>query len=413
MVDPSQIEAVYREESRAAFATLVRLLGDFDLAEESLQDAFLAAIERWSKDGLPANPRAWLISTARFKAIDALRRSIRADRTAKELLHQLESTLPAPAYEDNEALSDDALRLIFTCCHPALSFEAQVALTLREVCGLATEQVARAFLVTPATIAKRIVRAKQKIREARIPYEVPSPKDLPERLESVLKVVYLVFTEGYAATSGPDLTRADLSGEAIRLGRALADALPDAEVQGLLALMLLNESRREARISRDHELVVLEDQDRSLWNREMIGEGVALVEQAMASRDFGAYTLQAAIAAVHAEAPTAAETSWKKIVGFYDLLLECSPTPIVELNRAVAIAMRDTPEAGLSMIDSILQRGELQDYYLAHAARGDMFRRMEKQHEAHAAFQKALDLARSEPVRRFLNRRLTQTTSKR
>ena len=411
MAEPLEIEAVYRAESRGAFATLVRLLGDFDLAEEALQDAFLAAVERWPRDGVPANPRAWLISTGKFKAIDALRRRTREDRSAKELLHQLERALPAPDYGDNEALCDDGLRLIFTCCHPALSFDAQIALTLREVCGLTTEQVARAFLVTSPTVAKRIVRAKQKIRDARIPYEVPSPKDLPERLESVLKVVYLVFTEGYAATSGPEFTRAGLSGEAIHLGRALLGALPDSEVQGLLALMLLHESRRETRISLDGELVLLEDQDRSLWKREMIDEGVALVEKALASRDFGGYTLQAAIAAVHAEAPTAADTSWSKIVGFYDLLLECSPTPVVELNRAVAIAMRDTPEAGLRLIDSILQRGDLRDYYLAHAARGDMFRRMGHRQEAHAAFEKALKLAQSEPVRRFLKRRLTETTN--
>ncbi len=410
MTEPLEIEAVYRAESRGAFATLVRLLGDFDLAEEALQDAFLAAVERWPGDGVPANPRAWLISTGRFKAIDALRRRIRADRSAKELLHQLEHAPPAPDYGDHEALRDDGLRLIFICCHPALSSDAQIALTLREVCGLTTEQIARAFLATPPTIAKRIVRAKQKIRDARIPYEVPLPKDLPERLESVLKVVYLVFTEGYAATSGPALTRDDLSGEAIHLGRLLLGALPDAEVQGLLALMLLQESRREARISRDGEPVLLEDQDRSLWNREMIDEGVALVEKAVASRDFGGYTLQAAIAAVHAEAPTAADTSWARIAGFYDLLLECVPTPVIELNRAVAIAMRDTPEAGLRLIDSILQRGHLQDYYLAHAARGDLFRRMGNRRESHAAFESALDLTRSEPVRRFLNRRLTETT---
>jgi RNA polymerase sigma-70 factor (ECF subfamily) len=411
VVEPPQIEAVYRAEARGAFATLVRLLGDFDLAEEALQDAFLAAVEQWPKDGVPANPRAWLISAARFKAIDALRGRIRADRSAKELLHRLERTLPGPDHGGDETPCDDRLRLIFTCCHPALSSDAQIALTLREVCGLTTEEVARAFLVTPATIAKRIVRAKQKIRDAHIPYEVPSPKELPERLESVLRVVYLVFTEGYATTSGPELTRADLSGEAIHLGRVLLNVWTDAEVQGLLSLMLLHESRREARISPDGELVLLEDQDRSLWKREMIDEGVALVERALASRDFGCYTIQAAIAAVHASAPRATDTSWAKIVEWYDLLLQCTPTPVVELNRAVAIAMRYTPEEGLRLIDLILEHGELQDYYLAHAARGDLLRRMGNRCEAHAAFERALSVARSEPVRRFLNRRVTEAAN--
>jgi RNA polymerase sigma-70 factor (ECF subfamily) len=410
VAEPQQdgkIEAVYRVESRGVFATLVRLLGDFDPAEEALQDAFLAAVEQWPRDGVPANPRAWLISTGRFKAIDALRRRIRADRSAKELLYRLEAA-PGPDGWDAGTLRDDRLRLIFTCCHPALPFEAQVALTLREVCGLTTEQVARAFLTTPPTIAKRIVRAKQKIRDARIPYEVPSRGELPDRLDSVLKVIYLVFTEGYAATSGPTLVHADLSGEAIYLGRTLLDAFPDAEVQGLLALMLLHESRREARISQDGELVLLQDQDRSLWKREMIEEGVMLVDRALASRDFGCYTLQAAIAAVHAQARTAEDTSWARIADLYDILLRCSPTPVVELNRAVAIALRDAPEAGLRLIDSIFQRGELQDYYLAHAARADLLRRSGDRHAAHAAYERALSLAQSEPVRRFLSRRLEE-----
>ena len=403
-----EIEAVYRAESRGVFATLIRLLGDFDLAEEASQDAFLAAVEQWPKDGVPANPRAWLISVGKFKAIDVLRRRARADRSVKELLHRLEAEAPRPDDWESGTLRDDRLRLIFTCCHPALSFEAQIALTLREVCGLTTEQVARAFLTSPATIAKRIVRAKQKIRVARIPYEVPSRSDLPDRLDSVLKVVYLVFTEGYAATSGPTLVQADLSGEAIYLGRTLLDAFPDAEVQGLLALMLLHESRREARISADGVPVLLEDQDRSLWKRGLIEEGMMLVERALATRDFGCYTLQAAISAEHAQARTAIDTSWAKIAGLYDILLRCTPTPVVELNRAVAIAMRDTPEAGIRLIDSILQRGELQDYYLAHAARAGLLRRAGNRRESHAAYERALSLAQSEPARRFLSRRLKE-----
>jgi RNA polymerase sigma-70 factor (ECF subfamily) len=401
-----EIEAVYRAESRGVFATLVRLLGDFNLAEEALQDAFLAALKQWPCDGVPANPRAWLISTGRFKAIDALRRSVRAG--AGVALHHLESELPAPDDRDDETLRDDRLRLIFTCCHPALSFEAQIALTLREVCGLTTEQVARAFLASAPAVAKRIVRAKQKIRQAHIPYEVPSCNQLPGRLESVLKVVYLVFTEGYAATSGPALMQADLSGEAIYLGRLLLDAFPDSEVQGLLALMLLHESRREARISADGELVLLEDQDRSLWKGDLIEEGITLVGRALASRDFGRYTLEAALAGVHAQARTAPVTSWARIVELYDLLLRCTPTPVVELNRAVAIAMRDTPPAGLRIIDSILHRGDLLDYYLAHAARADLLRRTGDRREAHAAYERALSLTQSGPVRRFLSRRMRE-----
>lgn len=408
-LEDGQIEAIYRAESRAVFATLLRLVGDFDLAEEALQDSFLAALEQWPRDGMPTKPRAWLISAGRFKAIDTLRRRIRADRSAKDLLRRLEDRLSGPDCWDDGTVGDDRLRLIFTCCHPALSFEAHVALTLREVCGLTTEQVARAFLTSTPTIAKRIVRAKQKIRDARIPYEVPSGNELPERLDSVLNVVYLVFTEGYAATSGRSLIQPDLSGEAIYLGRMLLGALPDAEVQGLLALMLLHESRRQARLATDGELVLLEDQDRSLWKRELIEEGVLLVERALASRDFGRYTLEAAIAAVHANARTAQDTSWAKIADLYDMLLRCTPTPVVELNRAVAIAMRDTPEAGLRLIDAILQRGELQDYYLAHAARADLLRRTGDRFEAYAAYERALALARSEPVRRFLLRRLKET----
>lgn len=402
------IDAVFRSESRGVFATLVRLLGDVDLAEEALQDAFVAALEQWPKDGLPARPRAWLISVGRFKAIDALRRRIKADKSAAELLRRLEDVAPGPEDWDEHALQDDRLRLIFMCCHPALPFDAQIALTLREVCGLTTEQVARAFLAAAPTIAKRIVRAKQKIRDARIPYEVPSPGDLPDRLESVLKVVYLVFTEGYAATSGPALTSADLSSEAIYLGRLLVDAFPDPEVQGLLALMLLQESRREARISPDGELLLLEDQDRSRWKQELIEEGVILVQRALASRDFGSYTLQAAIAAVHAEARTAQQTSWARIVDLYDALGRCARTPVVELNRAVAIAMRDTPEAGLRLVDAILERGELQNYYLAHAARADLLRRAGRRREARAAYEQALSLARPEPVQRFLMKRVKE-----
>jgi len=403
-----KIEAVYRSESRGVFATFVRLLGNFDLAEEALQDAFLAAMEQWPRDGLPANPRAWLISVGRFKAIDTLRRKVRAARSERELLHHLENELTHPDGRDDGTLQDDRLRLIFTCCHPALSFEAQIALTLREVCGLTTEQVGRAFLTSTPTVAKRIVRAKQKIRDACIPYEVPSGSQLPDRLESVLKVVYLVFTEGYAATSGPTLMQSDLSSEAIYLGRILLDEFPDAEVQGLLALMLLHEARREARISPEGELVLLEDQDRSLWKRELIEEGLMLVERALASRDFGCYTLQAAIAAVHAQARAAPDTSWAKIADLYDALLLCSSTAIVELNRAVAIAMRDTPQAGLRLIESILERGELRDYYLAHAATADLLRRTGDRRGAYVAYERALSLAQSEPVRRFLSRRLKE-----
>jgi len=405
------VEAVYRAESRRVLATLIRLLGDFDRAEEALQDAFAAALEQWPESGVPANPRAWLVSAGRFKAIDALRRRSRFDASLVELAHQLEMQSAESGELEIEAVEDDRLRLIFTCCHPALSSDAQVALTLREVCGLTTEQIARAFLTTSPTIAKRIVRAKAKIRDARIPYEVPSQPELPERLDDVLKVVYLVFTEGYAATSGPDLTRPDLTGEAIYLGRMLLEMMPDAEVQGLLALMLLQESRRAARTSSSGDLVLLEDQDRSLWNRKLIDEGIKLVESALASRRFGPYALQAAIAAVHAEAPDAAATDWAEIVGLYDVLLRCHPSPVVELNRAVAVAMRDSAEAGLSLVDALFARGKLQDYYLAHAVKADLFRRIGRVADARSCYHEALSLTQLEPVRRFLRKRLDELST--
>jgi RNA polymerase sigma-70 factor (ECF subfamily) len=397
------VEAVYRSESRRVLATLIRLVGDFDRAEEALQDAFAAAVEQWPETGVPANPRAWLISTGRFKAIDALRRRARFDKITAELMPQ---AAVKPFEWDEAAVEDDRLRLIFTCCHPALPPDAQAALTLREVCGLTTEQIARAFLTTAPAIAKRIVRAKAKIRDARIPYEVPSHSDLPERLDNVLQVIYLVFTEGYAATSGATLARPDLSNEAIYLGRMLLEILPEAEVQGVLALMLLHESRRTARTSPEGDLILLEDQDRSLWNRDLIEEGKQLLEGALRSRQAGPYTLQAAIAAVHAEASDAAAVDWAQIVGLYDLLLRCSPSPVVELNRAVAIAMRDTPQAGLKAVDAILARGELQDYYLLHSVRADLFRRLGETEEARSSYEKALSFTRLEPARRFLQRRL-------
>jgi RNA polymerase sigma-70 factor (ECF subfamily) len=402
------VDAVYRSDSRRVLATLIRLLGDFDRAEEAMHDAFVAAVEQWPQNGVPANPRAWLVSAGRFKAIDGMRRRARFDATLAELGQHLDGETIDPAEWDDQSIEDDRLRLIFTCCHPALPPDAQIALTLREVCGLTTEEIARAFLTAAATIAKRIVRAKAKIRDARIPYEVPSGTDLPERLETVLHVVYLVFTEGYSASSGESLTRPDLSGEAIRLGRV--ELLPQPEVQGLLAVMLLHESRRSVRTSPEGELVLLGDQDRSLWDRALIDEGIALVERALASRRFSPYTLQAAIAAVHAEAPTAAATDWNQIVGLYDALLSGSPSPVVELNRAVAVAMRDGPLAGLTLIDAILARGFLEHYYLAHSARADLCRRLGKAAEARASYEKALSLARPEPARRFLARRLIELT---
>jgi RNA polymerase sigma-70 factor, ECF subfamily len=402
------VDAVYRSESRRVLATLIRLLGDFDLAEEALHEAFASAVEQWSRDGVPANPRAWLVSTGRFKAIDTLRRRARHDASLLALAERLDADLRRSAGPEMVAVEDDRLRLIFTCCHPALPPEAQIALTLREVCGLTTEEIASAFLTAPPTLAQRIVRAKNKIRAARIPYQIPSREDLPDRLGTVLHVIYLVFNEGYSASSGESLTRPDLSGEAIRLGRLLLELLPEPEVRGLLALMLLHESRRVARTRPDSELVLLENQDRGLWNRALIDEGLALVAEAIASQRFGPYSLQAAIAAVHAEAPQPAATDWSRIVGVYDLLLQIESTPVVELNRAVAVAMRDGPAAGLQLIDAILERGDLTDYHLAYAARADLCRRLGRRAEAERAYRQAIDLARQEPERRFLERRLAE-----
>jgi RNA polymerase sigma-70 factor, ECF subfamily len=400
------VDAVYRSHSRRVLATLIRLLGDFDRAEEALHDAFTAAAERWPRDGVPANPLAWLVSAGRFKAIDRMRRRARLDASLAEIAERLDAdTGDAAGWGE---LEDDRLRLIFTCCHPALAPDAQVALTLREVCGLTTEEIARAFLTAPPTLAQRIVRAKAKIRDARIPYEVPAGNDLPDRLGSVLHVIYLVFNEGYSASSGALLTRPDLSGEAIRLGRLLVALLPEPEAVGLLALMLLHESRRAARTSPAGELVLMDDQDRSLWNRDQIAEGAALVERALSSRRFGPYTLQAAIAAVHAEAPTAAATDWAQIVGLYDVLARADPSPVIELNRAAAVAMRDGPSAGLTLIDAILARGDLTDYHLAHSARAELCRRLGRTGEARISYQRALGLTRQEPERRFLEQRLRE-----
>lgn len=420
------IETLYRSESGRVLATLVRLLGDLDLAEESMHEAFAAALESWPQTGIPDKPRPWLVSTARFKAIDAMRKRARFDGAQRELALQMEARLDdASPPEEDEEIEDDRLRLIFTCCHPALPPDAQIALTLREVCGLTTEEIARAFLVTPATLAQRIVRAKTKIRETPIPYEVPTPEELPGRVGAVLRVIYLVFNEGYSAAAGTELTRAELTREAIRLGRLLVELQPtadgggreatgpatvDPEIIGLLALMLLQESRRAARTSPTGELILLHDQNRSLWNREHIAEGVALVETALNSRNAGPYTLQAAIAAVHAQAESAAATDWRQIVALYDRLVRIQPSPVVRLNRAVAVAMCDGPEAGLAQIDALLEHGELASYYLAHAARADMYRRLGRSAEAKSSYEKALALTEQEPERQFLRERIRQLT---
>jgi len=401
------VERVYRAESRRVFATLVRLVGDLDLAEEALHEAFQAALEQWPRDGVPARPRAWLVSVGRFKAIDRIRRRARYDLVG-DLAESFDSAVEDPPAWQDETLGDDRLRLIFTCCHPSLSMDAQIALTLREMCGLTTEEIASAFLIRPATLAQRIVRAKAKIRDARIPYRVPTPSDLPQRLEAVLRVVYLIYNEGYTASSGALLVRSDLSAEAIRLGRLLVDLLPEPEVIGLLALMLLHDSRRTARSSPDGDVILLEHQDRSLWDRTQISEGAALAERALATRRIGPYAVQAAIAAVHAQAENAAATDWARIVALYDALLRLEPSPVVELNRAVAVAMRDGPESGLALVEAILERGDLADYALAHAARADLCRRLHRRAEARAAYARALELTTQAPQRRFLQRRLDE-----
>jgi RNA polymerase sigma-70 factor (ECF subfamily) len=403
-----KVEAIYQSESRRVLATLIRLLKDFDLAEDALHDAFAAAMVQWGRDGVPANPRAWLVSTGRFKAIDHLRRRAKFDASLTDLADQLNAETNEHPELENTDVNDDQLRLIFTCCHPALSPDARVALTLREVCGLTTEEIARAYLSTPPTIAQRIVRAKAKIRDAHIPYQIPSRADLPERLDTVLQVIYLVFNEGYFASSGESLTRADLSGEAIRLGRLLVELLPEPEAMGLLGLMLLHESRRISRTASNGELILLADQDRSLWNRKQIGEGSSLVQRALSTRQFGTYTLQGAIAAVHAQAPEADATDWAQIVSLYEVLLRLYPSPVIELNRAVAVAMKDGPQAGLDIIDRLLNDGELSEYHLAHSARADLFRRLGRAQEARDSYERALALTRQEPERRFYEKRLQE-----
>lgn len=402
------VDTIYRTESRSVLATLIRLLGDFDLAEEALHEAFKAALEQWPRDGVPAKPRAWLISTGRFKAIDAIRKQSRLDPLPDNIAERLTTDTEDVDANDNSGVEDDRLRLIFTCCHPALALEAQVSLTLREVCGLTTEEIARAFLTAAPTLAQRIVRAKAKIRNARIPYQVSARADLPDRLDAVLRVVYLVFNEGYAASSGAAITRHDLSSEAISLGRLLLDLLPEPDVAGLLGLMLLQDSRRAARTSASGDLVLLEEQDRNLWNRDAIREGTALVRRALAAGEVGPYSIQAAIAAVHANAPSAAATDWVQIVALYDLLARAEPSPVIELNRAVAVAMRDGPGAGLDLIEAILARGDLEGYHLAHAARADLCRRLGRSAEARAAYERALSLTQQGAERRFLQRRLAE-----
>ena len=402
------LDKIYSSESRRILATLIRLLGDFDLAEDALHDAFAAAAEQWPVEGIPENPRAWLVSSGRFKAIDGIRRQARFDSSLDQVADRIDEDSVDPIEQIDRGIEDDELRLIFTCCHPAIAPEARVALTLREVCDLTTEEIAHAFLTTPQTLAQRIVRAKAKIRDARIPFEVPPPSELQERLDAVLQVVYLVFNEGYSASSGDSVTRADLSGEAIRLGRLLVQLLPEPEVLGLLSLLLLQESRRAARTSTDGDLILLQDQVRALWNREQIKEGIVLVERSLVTRNYGPYTLQAGIAAVHAAAPSAAETNWSEIVRLYDLLLQMQPSPVVELNRAVALAMRDGPAAGVGLIDAILARGELSDYHLAYSARADLCRRLGRTAEAKASYQRALELTQQGPERRFLERRIRE-----
>jgi RNA polymerase sigma-70 factor, ECF subfamily len=406
-----RIDDLYRSESRRVFASLVRLLNDFDLADDAMHEAYAAAVEIWQHEGVPANPRAWLISTGKFKAIDSLRRQGRLKVLQPEIASRLAEVADENAARAATEIEDDRLRLIFTCCHPAIDPKLQVPLTLREVCGLTTEQIAHAFLTSKATMAQRIVRGKAKIRDAAIPFVVPSLRDLPERLDAVLSAIYLVFNEGYSASQGDSLLRVDLTAEAIRLGRLLLDLLPDPEAKGLLALMLLHESRRKSRVSQEGEIILLEDQDRSRWNHSMIFEGTALVEQALRSRRFGAYTLQAAISAIHAEATTAEQTDWNQIVVLYSGLLRIDPSPVVELNRAVAVAMRDGPEAGLEIIHRILNRGELSNYQFAHSARGELLRRAGKTSDALTAFQQALALARQEPEKRFLAARINELAS--